>query len=1117
MKPKSIKNILVASLLLSVFLFQGLRSYALDFYDYKRLQITPIPCKTRDMTNAGIALADGGVCTLPLKSDISNETFQGFYEKDNAALWGDSYNKRKTQLRDDGLLQDIESLSESCATTFTKDPTVTPGAVGSEIYDAPFDEDPRLRHYWAEDQEVTALGKSNERARQFVYWVVSRSAIDQALSLKQVWGLSRNVAISFMIIVTSVFGLAIIVSRKLRSGYKFSVQSSLVKIALSALFIVLSASIVFVLISLSEIIMKFFIESLGGDRVFNTYFATTSNESNYIGFIGCRDLNIRVKDAADTSIFLLKLTNITYYMMGVMLILRKILLWFLLFVSPFLPLLLSFPLVRNTGRIWIGVFFQWLFYGPLFALFFGATARLFSSGIPFGFDFSRIEKTIGYIFPTAIIVTYGGPGQKSSGLNNGNYIDTFVEYVIALILWWAVTWFPWWLLRIYRDDCCDAIYSMRNALFGVMDKLTQKPPVTHPEGPTPISPKTPQPPRFDIITPKTTPRETIQKLRLDNPSVVRQSKTETIVNAMSLQATTLKDIARLETNKETASVVKQNLALLENPLSASTTTDRQTYLNVRTELFTRASTRNDIFAQRILSTTNRASQTYINKRNELTKSVETIVSKMNEQNVVNLTKSVADTSKVSEQNVIQNTNTVINNITNNHSALQAISAGSRVESHTVKQILQNYAKNIDKPFTVVVSKISESTQVSTEKVKEVLKETQTLIKRSQSVGRLAQTVIPDRVHARELLTQVDKLMTSVSEKASMMGSQMIVKISQLILNIIQSSPNVVSEIAQKTNTTSEEIKKTLETVSRQQTINNETLKKIVEETNIPREKIQDIVVEAAKVVQSQAPMSVGDTGDTPLDAIVKSTLASGVSMEATAPVVSVLSSELEKVFADEKVSEITKEVLKHTIQDEQLVTTIQEQTGLSKKQVTQTLEALSQSATITDEQTLKDLTTNAGVEKVKALQVVREAMKQANAAKSVTTPEDGTPEGDVEITRMLEDQLEMALNPESQIDQAIPLDPASIDEYEEIRKLWIEQYKTGEVPVSDDIHSRLDWVTQDLDLITNVLRKLVSKDEKQRQQALDEIGFILPIFLMNNLSGNQLITYLKAKAAQLEK
>jgi hypothetical protein len=60
---------------------------------------------------------------------------------------------------------------------------------------------------------------------------------------------------------------------------------------------------------------------------------------------------------------------------------------------------------------------------------------------------------------------------------------------------------------------------------------------------------------------------------------------------------------------------------------------------------------------------------------------------------------------------------------------------------------------------------------------------------------------------------------------------------------------------------------------------------------------------------------------------------------------------------------------------------------------------------------------------------------------------------------------------------------------------------------------RSDWIEQDVTIITDVLLKLISKDESVRQQALDEVGFILPVFLMNNLSGLQLITYLKAKVS----
>jgi hypothetical protein len=39
----------------------------------------------------------------------------------------------------------------------------------------------------------------------------------------------------------------------------------------------------------------------------------------------------------------------------------------------------------------------------------------------------------------------------------------------------------------------------------------------------------------------------------------------------------------------------------------------------------------------------------------------------------------------------------------------------------------------------------------------------------------------------------------------------------------------------------------------------------------------------------------------------------------------------------------------------------------------------------------------------------------------------------------------------------------------------------------------------------------LSDDQTLKEQALDEVGFIMPIFMVNSLSGEQLVTYLKAK------
>src|SRR3990167_10407770 len=186
-------------------------------------------------------------------------------------------------------------------------------------------------------------------------------------------------------------GLGIIIGQRTSFTSSIKIWPQITRIALLLLYVAFSASIVIVLIQLSDVMMKFFIETLGGKDLLNINFGVLSGEENYIRFVGCRDLNIRVQEGAHTELLMLRITNATYYIMGIMMILRKVVLWFLLFVSPFLALLLPFMFIKNVGWIWIGVFFQWLFYGPLFALFLGGLTTIWRTGIPFIFDFSRVS------------------------------------------------------------------------------------------------------------------------------------------------------------------------------------------------------------------------------------------------------------------------------------------------------------------------------------------------------------------------------------------------------------------------------------------------------------------------------------------------------------------------------------------------------------------------------------------------------------------------------------------------------------------------------------------------------------------------------------------------------
>src|SRR3990167_7572095 len=329
------------------------------------------------------------------------------------------------------------------------------------------------------------------------------------------------------------------------------------------------------------------------------------------------NLNVELLDSVKTSKFMVNFTNMTYYMIGIMFILRKVLLWLILFVAPFLALMMPFVFIRNIGWIWIGVFFQWVFYGPLFGLFLGGLASIWGSPshIPFNFDFSRTNKMEGFIYPTTINILYGGPAQKLELLNSSNYTDTFAEYIIALIMLWAVTFFPWWLLRIFRDYCCEGILAMKNILMSIYDQMRGAPPAA-PPGPVPA------PAGLTTDTALKLPKEQEVRVvaRLETIEEIKKTRTEDISRSLQFSVSHLTDIARFETNKQQHETVSRNINYLQNPMKAETPTERQKYMNIRSELFSRA-VKEDKTAKQVLSSLSSSKVEQLQKREELIKSI----------------------------------------------------------------------------------------------------------------------------------------------------------------------------------------------------------------------------------------------------------------------------------------------------------------------------------------------------------------------------------------------------------------------------------------------------------------------------------------------------------------
>ena len=89
----------------------------------------------------------------------------------------------------------------------------------------------------------------------------------------------------------------------------------------------------------------------------------------------------------------------------------------------------------------------------------------------------------------------------------------------------------------------------------------------------------------------------------------------------------------------------------------------------------------------------------------------------------------------------------------------------------------------------------------------------------------------------------------------------------------------------------------------------------------------------------------------------------------------------------------------------------------------------------------------------------------------------------------------------------------SLEDYEEVRKLWTENYQTLEPPrdLSGREIERQEWVKSDIDRVNQAITLLSSPDPARINEGMEMVGNILPFLLIGGFSKSEVIAYLKAK------
>ncbi|MBI4084618.1 MAG: hypothetical protein HY431_01805 [Candidatus Levybacteria bacterium] len=423
---------------------------------------------------------------------------------------------------------------------------------------------------WVQDKEVTFTGKNAARAGLLLNWALSDYAWSHVKNkkknpLEDFWAEIRNVVLALLVLFIIVTAFILITTR----GRSITAKRFIPRFIAVVLLILFSFALIQLMYQATDVIQGYFLKSKPNS--FCPPKCISQQDLLFVGweykpFTGVRRYGEQFEESAFISLLLVKLTALTYYVMVGVLVIRKIILWFFIIISPIFPLLLLYYPVRNTAKIWLGEFFRWLMYAPLFAIFLGGLVSLWQSNIPMDFDFSKVHKVKQIIFPTAINIMIGGPQQQVNFTNSINLADTFALYIVALLMLWGVIIVPWILLQIFLDYAFSYNYSENPVFRQFMGFMGNKPPPTAPSPPPSSSGIARALPFKDFIMPQMPkgagiamqiPRDTRMQQPVRVPLQINKQAQQDILKLTNLSVPTMRDIGRFETSILSRDIQKQ--------------------------------------------------------------------------------------------------------------------------------------------------------------------------------------------------------------------------------------------------------------------------------------------------------------------------------------------------------------------------------------------------------------------------------------------------------------------------------------------------------------------------------------------------------------------------------
>lgn len=880
---------------------------------------------------------------------------------------------------------------------------------------------------WKVDTEVTEVGRNAARSRDLLNWTLAKP-VSELAPIKEAWTLARNIAIAILLVALVLFGFGVM----LRRTESYRVMPYLPVVVLLIIFIYFSYPVTTLIIQLFDILQMYILKIenrvIGGDDLLSVRF-------DYENFIGYRREAFQLKESAEISLFLVRATTFTFFVMVTILFIRQIFLWLLVIFSPFLSIAMSLPFTRNAGKIWIGEFFRWLLYGPFFAVFIKAVVLIWRRGIPFEFGG---PPTGGGPYETSINILLGGPGEEVSLSNSINYVDTYAKYVIALIMLWCAILLPFLLLRIFRDFLVALFRGRESEIQAFFSKIQafrekEEPALAPAVPPAPVPPPPPPPPqKFGVYFEKETPAAAyIPAIR-----EIVSAETTKLLQQMGLslvaERANISQLAHFESNKGVQKQIIEGFHKIRYPQMIANEAERERMTSVVRELATRA-VKGDEEARRVLKA---AGVDYETVAREHGVKVAAIVGRP--LGVPTVVPTV--TGVLAREEMVKRASLIRAEIARiSEQAERGEEMAVRVMSTIATLKVEDFRRRISERI---------QTEGGENKHRIIKEEVERIIS-------LAEAGNPEALKVLSTITQslgIVAVAPKVQGKFNGIRTE-ISKVASLAERADERAVGIMNSIV---TSVSEDLKRTV--TDRVQTEGEENRYEIITE-------------EAGRLI----------------------TLTEAGNVEAIDSLATV-SRILELGFVEKRNVLINNEVAR--------ISTLARE---GNDKAIETIRNIASTFSYDVEREIKHIEAREGFDS--SVERVQEEL-----IKVIHSAESGHPETQETLNTVVtvlgpdfEKQLEGAEKKEERVAEV------SLEDYEQVKKMWLNNYRHTELPGDLEVKERSDWVKKEVQTITTALERLSSADEDVKEEGLKMLSGILPFILMGDFSEREIIVYLKSK------